>query len=424
MQPIYCFRPVIHCSILFIAAIALARMAPTATAQWPGFLGPNGNPVIATDILPESFSVQSNSQPGANIAWKRLLPGRSVSSPIVVDGKVITTSSSAFDGIWMHISAVDANSGGLLWHRSMRATGRPYCHPISANAAPSPCTDGRQVYAFFSSNDLACYDLAGNLMWYRSLLEDHPLAGNDVGMSSSPVVVDGIVVATVQCQTDSFAIGINATTGKTVWEIPRPRKANWSSARVAVGEDGQSVVVLHCSTEAIGIEPVSGKVAWRLDERCSSIASAVFAGGLLHLPANGVKSYRLTKGLTAPELVSKSSRINPSTSSLLVVDSLGILGLNRSVLVCCDPSGELKWQLRLPDAGQFWATPLVAGRRMAAFASDGQCFIVDLNEDSGQIVSQCELGSEVLGSPAADETGLYVRSVDALWKIQKPIAVN
>ncbi len=401
-----------------------ASLENSCCAEWPGFLGPGGNPVISQDILPESFTVGSDSEKAVNIAWRRPLPGRSVSGPIVVDGKVITTSSSGLEERWVHVSAVDAETGEIAWHRTMRATGRPYCHPTSANAAPTPCTDGRQVYAFFSSNDIACYDLSGNLVWYRSLVDAHPLAGNDVGMSSSPVVVDGVVVVNVECQADSFTTGLEAATGKTLWDLPRPKKANWSSPRVAVGEDGQSVVVIHGSTGAQAIEPKSGKVVWQLDDRCSTVASAIFSKGLLHLPSDGVKSYRLKRGLEAPEMVWQTTRINPSSSSLFVVDSLGILGLNRSVLVCCDSNGEMRWQARLPEAGQFWATPIVAGKLMYAFASDGKCFVVDLGQDSGNVVGQCELGSEVLGSPAADPSGLYVRSVDALWKIQKQTSVN
>lgn len=398
--------------------------ALSSPAPWPGFLGPGGNPVITQDILPEMIQPATESEIAVNIAWVRPLPGRCVSGPIVVDGKVITTSSSSLEERWMHVSAVSAESGDTVWQRSIRATGRPYCHPTSANAAPTPCTDGRQVYAFFSSNDLVCYDLKGNLMWYRSLVDAHPLAGNDVGMSSSPVVVDGVVVATVECQGDSFTIGLEAASGKTLWEIPRPKKANWSSPRVVAGEDGNNVVVIHSLTEAIGIDPTTGVVAWKLDQRCSSVASAVFAGGRLHLPADGVQTYRLAKALETPELVWKSNRINPSSSSLLVVDSLGVIGLNRSILVCCDFSGEMRWQARLPDAGQFWATPLVSGRRLLAIASNGQTYIVDLKEDGGEVIGQCNLGCEVLGSPAADENAIFIRSVDALWKIQKTSQVD
>jgi outer membrane protein assembly factor BamB len=408
------------CQYLTLLTFVTSCCAATnLLAQWPEFLGPGGNPVIVSGSLPDHFDVEKDGQASVNIAWRTSLPGRSVSSPIVADGKVFTTGSWGMEGRWQHVAAMDAQSGQILWQRAMQATGRPHCHPTSANAAPSPCTDGRQVYAFFSSNDLACYDLEGNLVWFRSLVDAHPLAGNDVGMSSSPVVVDSVVVAVVECQGDSFAVGIDSASGATLWELPRPRKANWSSPRALTTRDGQSLVLIHNDEGVVAVQPRNGKVVWTLPDRCSTIATAVAAGDWLFLPGDGLGAYRVTDGLTAPQSAWRSNRINPSSASPLFVESIGVLALNRSVLVCCDTSGQLQWQTRLPDAGQFWATPLVVGRRLYAFASSGKCFIVDLTETGGEVVGQSDLGTEVLGSPAADQDALYVRSVDALWKIQE-----
>lgn len=406
----------------FIAGVSAAVFAGACScnvsfADWPGFLGPGGNAVVET-MLPTSFSVATDAAAASNIAWKTELPGRSVSGPIIVAGKVITTSSSSMEGRWMHVAAVDAATGEVAWERSTKATGRPFCHPLSANAAPTPCTDGERIYAFFSSNDLVCYDLDGNLQWFRSLTDKHPLAGNDVGMSSSPVVVDGVVVVSVECQADAFTAGIDAKTGETLWELPRVKKANWSSPRVAVGDDGKSVVVLQGSRDLVGVQPLTGEVAWSLDMSCSSVATSVFANGKIHVPSDGVKVFKLPKALEQPQVDWESSRINPNSASLLV-SRVGVLGLNRSVLACCDEQGELKWQARLPDAGQFWATPVIAGDYMYAFALSGKCFIVRLSDTAGEVEGEYELGEEVLGSPAVGDGALFVRSTGALWKISK-----
>ncbi len=401
----------------FVAGLMIACLwASVSRSDWPGFLGPGGNPVVDQSHAPTSFVPESEGKPAENIAWRTPLPGRSVSGPIVFEGKVFTTSSSAMEGRWIHVAAVSAADGELLWLRSLKSTGRPFCHPTSANAAPTPCTDGQRVYAFFSSNDLVCFDLDGNLQWFRSLTEQHPLAGNDVGMSSSPVVVEGVVVVTVESQADSFTAGLDALTGKTLWELPRPKKANWSSPRVATGNDGRQVVVVHGMDGFIGIDPQSGRQAWSVKDSCSSVATAVFANGRLHLPASGTKVFELPLAQAEPKLIWESSRISPNSASLLVTPS-GVLGLNRSVLACCDNAGELKWQARLPDAGQFWATPVIAGDYLYAFAMSGKCFIVQLSETGGEVIAECELGAEVLGSPAVVDDSLYVRSVDAIWKI-------
>lgn len=395
-------------------------VTPTSTSlaedNWSAFLGPTGNPVSVAD-LPEQFSVPSEeATESKNIAWKVALPGRAVSGPIAVDGKVLTTSSSGMEERWLNVSAVDQASGKLLWNRSTKSTGRPFCHPTSANAAPTPCSDGQRVFAFFSSNDLVCYDLDGNLQWFKSLTHDHPLAGNDVGMAASPVVVDGVVVVSVECQADSFAAGVDAETGETLWEVSRPATANWASPRVVTDKAGKSVVVLHGSNELVALDPQSGSSAWKLDLSCSSVASSVTANGKLYVPGRSVQALEVTDAFTKPESSWETTRITPNSASLVATDA-GVIGLNRSVLVCCDDQGKRRWNARLEDAGQIWATPVVAGNRLYIFSMTGKCFTVEFDESKATVLAESELGTEVLGTPAISNGALFVRSVDALWKI-------
>lgn len=407
-----------HAIRLVLAACAVNVVAFGAQADWPGFLGPKGNGVSLEASVPLEFVPGSAGQSPKNIAWRTPLEGRSVSGPIVVGDKVITTSSSGMEGRWLHVAAVDANSGKIIWERTSKATGRPYCHPTSANAAPTPCTDGQRVFAFFSSNDLVCYDLNGNLQWYRGLAHDHPQAGNDVGMSSSPLVVDNTVIVMIDCQADSFAAGIDTVSGETKWEVPRPNKANWSSPRLVEAADGTKAVVLPSSDNLVGIDPSTGKELWRLDLSCSTVATALFTRGRLYLPAGGTKTFEFATAKEEPKLVWETNRISPSSSSMVVTD-IGLLGLNRSVLVCCDDKGEMKWQARLPEGGQFWSTPVVAGQHLYAFAMNGKVFTIQLSDTSGEVVATSELGEDVLGSPAIHNDALFVRSVGALLKLAK-----
>ena len=168
---------------------------------------------MAAVSRPHSNSVSPDAQPPAewsetkNVAWKVELPGRGPSSPIVVGDRVIVTCSSGVKQDRLHVLCFDAKDGKRLWERQFWATGRTLSHPASANAACTPASDGKLIFAFYSSNDLACLDLDGNLKWFRGLAYDFPHAGNDVGMSSSPLVVGDVVVAQVECQGDSFAAG-------------------------------------------------------------------------------------------------------------------------------------------------------------------------------------------------------------------------
>jgi outer membrane protein assembly factor BamB len=384
--------------------------------DWLSFLGNGGNAYAPASQLPLEFKVAADDKPAVNVAWRTPISGRAVSGPIVVGNKVFTTSSAGIEQRWCEVACVDLQSGKLLWSRKVKATGRPYCHPTSANAAPTPCSDGERVYAFFSSNDLVCYDLNGNLMWYRGLAFDYPKAGNDVGQSSSPVVANGVVVVQSESQADSFATGIDAKTGATLWQIERPHRANWASPTVLRGGDGQTVVLLQSSAGIVAVDPRSGSEVWKLDEKCSPVPTSVAAGGKFFIPAGNLKAYDLPKALEAPTLISEAKQVSAGNSSFVITEK-EVLTVRGSVLAASAFDGKLLWQKRLGEIGQVWASPVVAKDKLYIFGMKGRCVTVDLSDKEGKVVAESELGEEVLGSPAIVGNALLVRSVDALWKI-------
>lgn len=404
-------RKLILCSLLTML------VGGTSTAgDWRGFLGTGGNAFAPKAELPLEFSVAAEGKPASNIAWRTQLVGRAVSGPIIVGDRIFTTSSSGMEQRWCQLACVSATSGEVLWSRKIKATGRPYCHPTSANAAPTPCSDGERVFAFFSSNDLVCYDLDGRLKWHRGLGYDYPKAGNDVGMSSSPVVAGGVVVIQSECQADSFALGVDAKTGSTLWRMDRPHQPNWSSPRAVRGADGQEVVLLQSSKDLVGVDPRTGSDVWRLDHKCSIVPSTVATPGMFFLPAGGLKAYELPRALEAPRLKWESARTAPDNASVVVTDR-AVLSVKGSVLAAVDFEGKQLWQIRLGEVGQVWASPLVAGDRLYVFGMQGKCVTVDLSGDKGKVVATSDLGEDVLGSPAVAGDALIVRSVQSLWKI-------
>src|SRR5262249_10342798 len=141
--------------------------------------------------------------------WKADLPGRGVSSPVVVGSRVFVTASSGTRQDRLHVLAFDASSGKSLWRRTLWATGPTSSHPKTAMAAPTPASDGRHLVALFATNDLACLDLDGNILWLRSLHEEHPGATDGRGLASSPLIAGTTVVVQVECQNLSFAAGID-----------------------------------------------------------------------------------------------------------------------------------------------------------------------------------------------------------------------
>ncbi len=379
-------------------------------ADWLQFRGTTGNAASSDASVPLEWSADKNT------AWTADLPGRGPSCPIVVDGRVIVTCSSGPRQDRLHVVCFDAKSGQQLWHRQVWATGRTFTHPFSAVAAPTPASDGERIFAFFASNDLACLDLEGNLLWYRGLTYDFPKAGNDVGMASSPVVAGDTVVVQVECQADSFAAGIDAKTGETRWRIERPKFGNYTSPVLVPGKGSRKDTVLLLSMKGLTLhEPRTGKEIWQLEEPFGTVASATIDGNLAYVPTGGTTALKFSDQSASPEILWQSNRLRSGSSSLVAHDGC-VFALNGGVIKCADAeTGDDLWQLRI--GGKHWATPVIAGRHMYCVSDAGEAHVIELSREQGKIVFKTGFDEPVVATPAIADGALYIRSDKHLWKI-------
>lgn len=394
--------------ILILAAVLFLPVF--TAADWLQFRGSDQTSLAPSSKLPLEFDASKN------LAWKTGLVGRGTSGPIVVGDRVyLTASSGAVKDDHLHVLAFDAKSGKELWKREFWATGRCFHHPTMANATPTPASDGQRIFAFYSSNDLVCLDLDGNLLWYRGLAHDYPKAGNDVGMSSSPLVVGETVVVQVENQGDSFAAGIDTSTGETRWRVERPAAANWASPAALRGKDGKHLVLLQSAKGLTALDPLTGEQKWKYDAGCNIIPSPTTIGSRIYLAANGLTALDAETSDTTANIAWDSNKLGPGNASPVVTDGK-VLALRGAVLTGGDEkTGEELWQVRLK--GNFWATPVVAGGHVYCVNQEGQCFVVKAGEKKAEIVSTMEIGDVFLGSPAVAGDAMYLRSDKHLYKI-------
>jgi outer membrane protein assembly factor BamB len=392
----------------FLTTILLGLATTGAFAgDWLQFRGPRCSSV--SDEANVSSKLDTNS-----IAWKASIPGKGLSSPLVIGEKVFVTCSSGPKQERLHVICFSAKDGKKLWERQYWATGRTVCHDKSNVAAPSPASDGKRIYAIFSSNDLVCLDLDGNLVWLRGLTRDYPGASNALGMSSSLVVRDNTVIAMLENEGDSFTMGLDADTGVNRWKMSRPKTANWTSPVI----HSSGVVVIQSSKGVTAIEPKSGKVAWESPIDAANIPSLTLEGDMVYVPSNGGMAAMKVEGENQPpKQLWKLKELAAGTASPVALgDRLFIIN-NASVMTCADVAdGKRVWQLRL--SGPFSATPVASGNILFCVNEKGLLQAVDTSKPEGEIVSKLDLGQMVLSTPAIANGALYVRSDATLWKVK------
>lgn len=392
---------------------ATLTVSAARSADWLQFRGNNGDGVAADSDLPLTWSE------GENVAWKSPLRGRGLSGPIVVGDKVVVTSSSGFRQDRLHVHCFDTKSGESLWERQFWATGRTMCHPKMAVATSHPASDGKRIFALYSSNDLACLDLEGNLLWYRGLTWDNPNASNSLGMASSPIMAGDTLIVQVESDAEAFATGIDPETGLHRWKIQRPRAANWTSPSLLKGKTPDLDVVLLQSSKGIeAVDPKSGEVRWTFGDGASTIPSLAVSGDVAYVPSNGLVAIKQADDGKSYKTVWQSAKLRPATASPLVYEGKIYTSNTAGAMACADAAnGDVLWQLRVE--GPFSGSPVAAGGHIYLFNEKGKAIVVKPGEKEGEIVGKSDLGEAILCTPAISNGGIYVRSDGHLWKIAK-----
>lgn len=390
-----------------------AAIVFAAGADWTHFRGNDTNSVSQQRNLPVALERHDY------VAWKTPLPGRGPSSPIVVAGRVVVTCSSGPREDRLHVLCIDAQSGKLHWQRQLWATGHTVAHPFGAVGAPTPASDGQRVFAFFSSNDLACFDLQGNLKWFRGLAYDDPSVRNDVGMASSPLVLGATLIVQLDTPADSFVAGLDVATGETRWRLPRDKGAIWASPTVLRGKGPEEdLVLLQSRTRLTAHDPQTGRQLWDYEASCHTIASATTCDGVAYLPANGLHALRYDPQRRATELLWHEPRLRSTNASPVVHDGRAYVIKSPAILACGDATdGRILWQLRLE--GPTWASPVLADGHLYFVSHKGLVQVVRLGERDAEVVGTLQIDPGVLATPAVADGAVYFRTDQNLWKLAK-----
>jgi outer membrane protein assembly factor BamB len=371
----------------------------------------------ATDWLQFRGHQASSTQPDSPItlppqptpAWEISLPGRGLSSPLVIGEKIIVTAASGPEQNTLHILCFNSADGSTLWERTFRATGRTMSHKKTNVAAPTPCSDGQTIFAYFSSNDLFAFDLDGNLKWLRGLMLDYPNASNSLGMASSPVVHGSTLIIQSENDSQSLALGIDTATGLNRWLLERPKAANWTSPVIL-----DELVALQSSKGITGIHPATGNIAWDYADGASTIPSSTIRQNVLYVPSHGITALELSADATSQKW--RNDKLKPGTASPIVHQQALYILNSAGVLIRADlENGDETWKLRVK--GPISATPLASADHLYIVSEQGLLQVVKTQTDGGEITYDLDLKDTILATPSASHTALYLRSDSKLWKL-------
>jgi outer membrane protein assembly factor BamB len=327
-----------------------AAAPPRKLPEWPGFRGPNRDGVargvrIATDWT---------ATPPERI-WRRAIgPGW---SSFAVDGDVIFTQEQRGDEEL--VTAYRLTTGEPVWRH--RDATRFYESNGGAGPRGTPTLSNGRVYAFGATGILNALDQAtGGTIWTRNVAAETGVAMPDWGFSSSPLVIDDVVVVAASGRLAAY----DANTGQRRWFGPSGGFSYSSPHKVTI--DGVTQVLLLGGDSATSVSPTDGSVLWRHEWAGGAIVQpAVLGNGdiLVHslAPTGGQGIRRLAVrqagGTWKVDERWTSTGLKPYFNDF-VVHKGNAFGFDGSILACVDlGNGTRTWKGGRYGAGQVMLLP-------------------------------------------------------------------
>lgn len=237
-----------------------------SASDWTRLRGPNGSGIAEGSALPSALG------PETNVVWKTAIP-MGKSSPVVAGDRIYLTGHE--NGVLLTF-ALDRRNGKLLWKRQAPANHDEKRNKLNDPAAPTPVTDGSDVYVFFSGFGLISYTRDGQERWKLPL---GPFT-NFHGMAASPVLADGKLLMICDQDQNAFLLAVDQRTGKPVWKAERPDMVHSFSTPVAYQvPGGRTQLIVPGSYQMISYDTSTGKEVWKVRGLTYQVKSVPVIGG-------------------------------------------------------------------------------------------------------------------------------------------------
>ncbi len=422
-------------------------------AHWPSFRGAHASGIAEGQNLPDVWGGES----ATHIKWKTRIPGLAHSSPIVWADRIYVTTavSSLGEATFRHglygdgdaaedksvqewkVLALDKRNGKILWeHTAFKGAPREKRHIKATYANSTPATDGRYVVAFFGSQGLYAFDLAGRLVWKQDLgvLDAGAYDAPDYewGNASSPIIYRDLVIVQCDTQHEDFLWAFDIKTGKTVWRTSREELPSWGTPTI-YPNPARVELITNAPNFIRGNDPLTGKELWRLGGSSKITAPTpifyedliVVASGrrpeapIFVIRAGAQGDLTLAEGQTASANIawSKKQRGSYMPTPIIYRERLYVLA-NSGVFDCYDlKTGEEIYRQRITHrGGGFSASPVAADGKLYLSGEDGDLFVVKAGPQF-ELLATNAMGELLMATPALAAGMMLVRAQHHLFAI-------
>ena len=426
---------------------------PAYANYWPQFRGPSATgTVVGKANLPDSWSATEN------IAWKKEIPGRGWSSPVVSGDRVLLTtvvnqgeSEEPKKGLYfggnrpeppasVHqwiVLCLSLDSGETLWKKQVReAPPVTSIHIKNSYASESPTTDGERFYVVFGGIGIYCFDAEGNQLWMKEI--DAYKTRFGWGSAASPILHGDHLYILNDNDEDSFLLALDKYTGDKIWRVNRDEKSNWSTPFVWQNDVRSEIVT--AGTGQVRSYDLDGNLLWRLSGMSSiTIATPYEHQGLLFVSSGYVGDqsrplYAIRPGADGDISLEEDETSNasiawshpqaaPYNPSTLAYDGTIYVLHDRGFMAAYSAADgtTIYSKKRIPKGRAFTSSPWAYDGKIFCLNEDGLTFVIKTGNEF-EVLHTNPLADDDMGmaTPAIADDRLLIRTSQRLYCVRRP----
>jgi outer membrane protein assembly factor BamB len=388
----------LSCAIVFSAVSAYAQ-------DWPQWRGPNRDGKVTGFVEPKAWPKELAPK------WK-VTVGLGDAGPVLVGDKLYVFARQGDEEVTL---CLDAKDGNEIWRDKFKAQAisGPAAREHSGPRSTPAVADGK-VVTLGISGTLSCLDAAkGTLVWRKEEVKGAPRFFT----SSSPIVVDGLVIAQLG-GADGAIVAYDLAKGDEEWKSPGLGAAY--SSPVLLTADGVKQIAAMTEKEVVGVAVADGKVLWRLPFPVSGMAynaaTPVVDGATVIYTGQG-------RGTTAVKIAKKGdafeatkvwdSKLATKFDTPVLKDGLLFGSTDRGNLFCIDAkTGSGGWT-DSANQGEYGAT-LDAGSAILNLNSKGELVAFKPSAEKYDELAKIKAPAGAFGCPVVAGNKIFVKDKDTL----------
>jgi outer membrane protein assembly factor BamB len=369
--------------------------------------------------------------PTENVVWKYELPGIGASTPVIWDDSIILTGEVQRRNAVLCLDRQgnkrwDVALGPLVAARNRKASG----------TNPSPVTDGKHIWVYFKSGELACLDFEGQPVWNKNLQEAYGADTLWWDLGTSPVLTESHVVVACMQSGPSYVVAFDKASGEEAWKVERRVDAPGESAQsyttpLVIRQGEKEMLIVLGADHVTAHDAATGQQLWiagGLNPRGAgnwrSISSPVVHDGVVFAPyARGGSMTAIQLGgsgdVTRSHVLWSNSGPAADVPTPVAHDGKLYVVTDRGSVAMLDAkTGETLASLDLPRRRDAYsASPVLAGGHLYLTNEDGTVFVVKVDGNRLELVAENAMEDFAVATPIFLDGRIYLRTDRYLYCI-------